>query len=78
MTIPVSYWLGSLKSDKASNFLIDIVQKAVDATGMTEVSVEDRTKLLSDNGASYDSRSFRDYLRLVGIGHILAAPFTPD
>ena len=34
--------------------------------------------LLSDNGSRYVSRSFRDYLRLVGIKHILAAPFHPQ
>ena len=45
---------------------------------MTEVPVEDRTKLLSDNGSGYVSRAFRDYLHLVGIRHILAAPFHPQ
>jgi len=45
---------------------------------MTDVPVKDRTKLLSDNGAGYVSRAFRDYLHLVGIGHILAAPFHPQ
>ncbi|MFC2008326.1 hypothetical protein ACFLT0_01380, partial [Chloroflexota bacterium] len=49
-----------------------------DATGMTDVPVEDRTKLLSDNGAGYVSKAFRNYLRPVGIGHILAAPFHPQ
>jgi len=67
-----------LQKDMSANSLIDVVQEAVDATGMTDVPVEDRTKLLSDNGAGYVSRSFRDYLRLVGIGHILAAPFHPQ
>jgi len=67
-----------LQKDMSSNSLIEVVQEAVDATGMTDVPVEDRTKLLSDNGAGYVSRSFRDYLRLVGIGHILAAPFHPQ
>ena len=38
----------------------------VDATGMTDVPVEDRTMLLSDNGPGYISRQFGDYLRLVG------------
>ena len=52
--------------------------EAVDLTGMTDVPVEDRTKLLSDNGSGYVSRAFRDYMRLVGIGHILAAPFHPQ
>jgi putative transposase len=55
-----------------------VVQGAVDATGMTDVPVEDRTRLLSDNGAGYVSRAFRDYLHLVGIGHILAAPYHPQ
>jgi hypothetical protein len=30
--------------------LIDVVQKAVDSTGMTDVLVENRSVLLSDNG----------------------------
>jgi transposase InsO family protein len=67
-----------LQKDMSANSLIEVVQEAVDATGMTDVPVEDRTKLLSDNGAGYVSRVFRDYLRLVGIGHILAAPFHPQ
>jgi putative transposase len=67
-----------MQKDMAANSLIEVVQEAVDATGMTDVPVEDRTKLLSDNGAGYVSRAFRDYLHLVGIGHILAAPFHPQ
>ena len=58
--------------------LIDVVQEAVDATGMTKVPVADRTRLLSDNGSGYVSRAFGDYLRLVGIRHILASPFHPQ
>jgi len=67
-----------LQKDMSANSLIEVVQEAVDATGMTDVPVEDRTKLLSDNGAGYVSRAFRDYLNLVGIGHILAAPYHPQ
>jgi len=67
-----------LQKDMSANSLIEVVQGAVDATGMTDVPVEDRTMLLSDNGAGYVSRTFREYLRLVGIGHILAAPFHPQ
>ena len=51
---------------------------AIDATGMIEVPLEDRTKLLSDNGPGYVSRNFRDYLNLVGIRHIRAAPYHPQ
>jgi putative transposase len=67
-----------LQKDMSANSLIEVVQEAVDTTGMTEVPVEDRTKLLSDNGSGYVSRVFRDYLRLVGIEHILSAPFHPQ
>ena len=67
-----------LQKDMSSDSLIEVVQEAVDATGMTDVPVEDRTKLLSDNGAGYVSRVFRDYLHLVGIRHILAALFHPQ
>ncbi len=67
-----------LQKDMSANSLIEVVQESVDATGMTDVPVENRTRLLSDNGAGYVSRAFRDYLNLVGIGHILAAPFHPQ
>jgi len=67
-----------LKKDTSANSLIEVVQEAVDVTGMTDVPVKDRTKLLSDNGAGYVSRAFRDYLNLVGIDHILSAPFHPQ
>ena len=67
-----------LQRDMAADSLIEVLQEAVDATGMDEVTVEDRTKLLSDNGPGYVSRAFREYLHLVGIRHILAAPFHPQ
>jgi transposase InsO family protein len=67
-----------LRSDMAAVSLIDVVQQAVDLTGMTDVPVEDRTVLLSDNGPGYLSRQFGDYLRLVGIKHITASPYHPQ
>ena len=67
-----------LKSNMAATSLIDVVQKAVDFTGMIDVPVEDRTVLLSDNGAGYLSQQFGEYLRLVGVRHILASPYHPQ
>ena len=67
-----------LKRDMTASSLIDVVQQAVDTTGMSEVVVKDRTSLLSDNGSGYVSRAFGDYLGLVGIKHILASPFHPQ
>jgi len=67
-----------LKIDMAGRSLEDIVQQAVDFTGMADVPVEDRSVLLTDNGSGYISQQFNDYLRLVGIRHITAAPFHPQ
>ena len=61
-----------------SDSFIEVVQEAVDRTGMDRVSVRDRTRLLSDNGPGYVSRALREYLGMVGIRHILAAPFHPQ
>ena len=62
----------------AAGSLIDVVQKAVDSTDMTDVPVEDRTVLLSDNGSGYLSQQFGEYLRLVGVRHIVASPYHPQ
>jgi putative transposase len=67
-----------IKVDMTGSSLEDIVQMAVDFTGMTDVPLEDRTVLLSDNGAGYISQQFNEYLHLVGIKHITAAPFHPQ
>ena len=66
-----------LKRDMTASSLIDVVQPAVDNTGMNKVLVRNHTSLLSDNGSGYVSRAFGDYLGLVGIKHILASPFHP-
>ena len=58
--------------------LIEVVQQAVDSTGMTDVPLQDRTKLLSDNGSGYVSRAFREYMRVVGLCHVLASPYHPQ
>ena len=67
-----------LQIDMTSPSLIDVVQDAVDRTGMNDVPVEDRAKLLSDNGSGYISRAFQEYVQLVGIRHIFAAPYHPQ
>jgi putative transposase len=67
-----------LQPDMTANSLIEVVQEAVEATGMTEVPVRDRTALLSDNGPGYLSRVFAAYLRLMGIRYIVASPYHPQ
>lgn len=67
-----------LQANMAAPSLIEVVQQAVDLTRMTDVPIEDRTTLLSDNGPGYLSRRFNQYLSLVGIKHITAAPYHPQ
>ncbi len=67
-----------LRGDMTSDSLIEVVQEAVDRTGMDQVPIEDRTRLPSDNGSGYISRAFRDYLGMVGIKHVLASPHHPQ
>jgi transposase InsO family protein len=67
-----------VQQDMTADSLIEVVQDAVDATGMDAVLLLERTRLLSDNGSGYISRAFREYLHLVGIRHILASPYHPQ
>ena len=67
-----------LQRDMTSDSLIEVVQEAVDRTGMDQVQITARTRLLSDNGPVYVLRAFRDCLGMVGIKHILATPFHPQ
>ena len=67
-----------LQIEKNTPSLIEVIQDAIGLTGMTDVPVEDRTRVLSDNGSGYVSRLFREYLQLVGIRHVLAAPYHPQ
>ena len=56
-----------LQQDMTTDSLIEVVQEAVDKTGM-ESQWPTGLSLLSDKG--YVSRGFRDYLHLVGIKHL--------
>lgn len=67
-----------LKADMTSASISEVVEQAVEWTGMKNVPVEDRTRLVSDNGSSYLSHAFEDYLRMLRIRHIRCAPHHPQ
>jgi len=55
------------------NTTSDLVMRAMEVTGLTDVPVGCRsTKLLSDNGSGYISETFNRFLLDQGIGHIYA------
>jgi putative transposase len=56
----------------------EVVERAVEWTGMKSVWVQDRTRLVSDNGSSYLSHAFEDNLHMLEIRHIRCAPHHPQ
>jgi putative transposase len=67
-----------LKPDMTAQSISEVVQQAVEWTGMEQVPVEDRTRLLSDRGSGYLAHAFEDYLRMLAIRHIYCSPHHPQ
>ena len=62
----------------ASACIIEVVQDAVEFTGLPTVPVEPGPALLTDNGPGFLSRAIEEFLKVRAIKHIVAAPYHPQ
>ena len=56
----------------------EVLDIALDKTGVDKVNVRHRPRLLSDNGPCYLSSGLKDYLDDLGIDHTRGAPYHPQ
>ena len=56
----------------------EVVEQAIEFTGLDRMGGERRPRLVSDRGPALISADFEDYLEQRGIGHILASPYHPQ
>jgi len=66
-----------LFSSMAAKDVKDLLDMAVNRTGIEEVAVRHKPRLLSDNGPCYLSGELKDYLRRRDIEHTRGAPYHP-
>ncbi len=61
----------------AAHDVTDTLEDALKATGLTEVRVHHKPRLLSDNGPCYISKELREWLQDQDMKHTRGAPYHP-
>lgn len=67
-----------LMLDMTAESIADVVEQAVAFTGMRNVPVENKTRLLTDNGPGFIAKVLEDYLQMQSIRHIRCSPHHPQ
>ena len=67
-----------LSSTMGATDVTETLDRALAVTGVDQVRVKHRPRLLSDNGPAYLSGELREYLAERGMGHTRGAPYHPQ
>ena len=67
-----------VQPNMASTSIIEVIQDAVEFTGIPTVPVEPGPALLTDNGPGFLSRALEEFLKIRAMRHIVAAPYHPE
>jgi transposase-like protein len=67
-----------LQSKMDGDAFSEVVQDALEFTGLDKVPKIYKPRLLSDNGSGLVEKDFQDYLEAVELTHILASPYHPQ
>lgn len=68
----------TLQPTETAGAISEAVEGAVEATGIDQVSEDQKPALLTDNGSGFTSNLLAEYLKVHGIRHIFGAPYHPQ
>jgi transposase InsO family protein len=67
-----------IQSSMASTQIMEVIQEAIEFSGIPTVPVEPGPALLTDNGPGFLSRALEEFLKIRAMKHIVASPYHPE
>jgi len=67
-----------LQGDMKAESISEVVERAIEWTGMKRVPVKLRARVVTDNGPSYIGAAFEEYLQMHRMRHIRCSPHHPQ